>query len=98
MVPEEYCTYQLTSVAIPDGVADAALRGRLREEHQIEIGGGLGQFAGKAWRIGLMGESSQASNVLMVLSALEGLLPQFGFEVGVGAGVAAASRVLNQQD
>lgn len=97
LVPDEYCTYQLTSVTIPDGVDDAALRRRLRDEYDLEIGGGLGQYAGKAWRIGLMGESSLAANVLMVLSAMESLLPQFGFEVGVGAGVAAASQVMAQR-
>ena len=94
LVPDDICAYQLTSVAIPDGVNDAAVRGRLREEFGLEIGGGLGRFQGNAWRIGLMGESSTASNVLMVLAALESLLPQFGFEVGVGAGVAAASQTL----
>ena len=97
LVPDDICSYQLTSVTIPDGVDDAGLRRRLREEYEIEIGGGLGQYAGKAWRIGLMGESSLAANVLMVLSAMESLLPQFGFEVGVGAGVAAASQALAQR-
>ena len=94
LVPEDRCTYQLTSVFVPEGVEDAALRRRLLNEFQIEIGGGLGQFAGKMWRVGLMGESSTASNVLMLLSALETLLPQFGFEVAGGAGVAAASQSL----
>jgi alanine-glyoxylate transaminase/serine-glyoxylate transaminase/serine-pyruvate transaminase len=93
-VPEDRCTYQLTSVFIPDGIEDGPLRRRLLDEYHIEIGGGLGQFGGNMWRIGLMGESSTASNVLTLLSALETLLPQSGFEVAGGAGVAAASQSL----
>jgi alanine-glyoxylate transaminase/serine-glyoxylate transaminase/serine-pyruvate transaminase len=94
LVPEDRCTYQLTSVFIPDGIEDGPLRRRLLDEYHIEIGGGLGQFGGNMWRIGLMGESSTASNVLTLLSALETLLPQSGFEVAGGAGVAAASQSL----
>lgn len=94
LVPEERCTYQLTSVFVPDGIEDAPLRRRLLDEYQIEIGGGLGQFGGKMWRVGLMGESSTARNVLSLLSALEALLPQAGFEVAGGEGVAAASKSL----
>ena len=98
LVPEAQCTYQLTSLLVPDGVNDTAMRGRLLHEYNVEIGGGLGQFQGRAWRIGLMGESSTASNVLFLLSAMETLLPQLGFEVAVGAGVAEASRVLAGAD
>ena len=94
LVPEASCTYQLVSVLVPDGVDDVALRGRLLKDYNVEIGGGLGQFRGKIWRVGLMGESSTAPNVLLLLSALEALLPTQGFEVPAGQGVAAASRVL----
>lgn len=64
----------LTTLYIPEGVNDAAVRGRLLREYGIEIGGGLGKFAGKAWRIGLMGYASQRSNVMLVLAALGDLL------------------------
>ena len=97
LVPESYCTPQLTAVLVPEGLDEAALRGTLREEHNIEIGGGLGQLRGRVWRIGLMGESSNAANVLVLLAALEALLPRFGFEVPSGAGVAAASRELGRR-
>ena len=93
-MPEDRCTYQLTPVFVPEGIEDGPMRRRLLDEYQIEIGGGLGQFGGKMWRIGLMGESSTARNVLMLLSALETLLPESGFEVAAGAGVAAASKSL----
>ncbi|MEC8890933.1 MAG: alanine--glyoxylate aminotransferase family protein, partial [Chloroflexota bacterium] len=59
----------------------------------IEIGKGLGDFSGRVWRIGLMGESSKKEYVLMLLSAMEGILPKAGYEVAVGEAVSAASRV-----
>jgi len=46
---------QLNSVIIPDGVDDAAIRGTLLNDYNLEIGAGLGALAGKVWRIGLMG-------------------------------------------
>jgi alanine-glyoxylate transaminase/serine-glyoxylate transaminase/serine-pyruvate transaminase len=61
----------LNAVRIPAGVDDLAVRKRLLSEFGIEIGGGLGDFKGKVWRIGLMGASSQAKHVLLFLAALE---------------------------
>ena len=85
---------QITPVAIPEGVDDGKVRTRLANDFKIEISRGLGQFAGEIWRIGLMGEASTAGNLLLLLSALEEILPQEGYEVPVGAGVAAASKAL----
>ncbi len=84
----------LTAVRIPDGVTDANVRRKLLVEYGIEIGGGLGPVAGKLWRIGLMGENAKASPVLTLLSALEEILPQEGYEVARGEGLAAAQRAL----
>ena len=66
------CT--LNCVAVPEGVDEAAIRKRLLEEYDIEIGGGLGVFAGKAWRIGLMGHSANKQNVQTLLAALKDCL------------------------
>lgn len=68
------CT--LNCVTVPEGVDEAAIRRRLLDEFDIEIGGGLGVFAGKAWRIGLMGESATKKNVLTLLAALQACLPE----------------------
>ncbi len=75
---------------IPDGVDDGAVRRRLLDEFNLEIGGGLGVFAGKMWRIGLMGESCQRSSVLTCLDALEACLRDEGQSIDAGAGVSAA--------
>ena len=91
---EGYRLPTLTTVRIPDGVDDAAVRSALVERYGIDIGGGLGPVAGQVWRIGLMGENATASAVLTLLSALEEILPENGYEVGRGEGVAAAERAL----
>lgn len=72
-VPKEsLCT--LNCVSVPEGVDEAAIRGRLLNDYDIEIGGGLGVFAGKAWRIGLMGHSATQRNVETLLAALKDCL------------------------
>jgi alanine-glyoxylate transaminase/serine-glyoxylate transaminase/serine-pyruvate transaminase len=86
----------LNAVRIPSGVDDAACRKRLLEEFGIEIGGGLGDFKGKAWRIGLMGYSSRANNVLLLLAALEQCLEAQGVSFTPGSAVAAANRVYGE--
>jgi len=94
VVPDEYRLSQITLVWIPDGIDDAEVRGRLLMSHGIEIGAGLGDFAGRVWRIGLMGESSKQENIITLLSALEKILPEVGYEVAVGSGVKAAEDAL----
>ncbi|EMI19658.1 serine:pyruvate/alanine:glyoxylate aminotransferase [Rhodopirellula maiorica SM1] len=69
---QSLCT--LNCVALPDGVDDAGIRGRLLSEYDIEIGGGLGVFAGKAWRIGLMGHSATKRNINTLLAALSDVM------------------------
>jgi alanine-glyoxylate transaminase / serine-glyoxylate transaminase / serine-pyruvate transaminase len=82
---------QLNAVRIPAGVDDAAVRKALLERFGIEIGAGLGAFKGKIWRVGLMGYSSRAANVLVLLSALEQLLAEQGYRFDCGASIAAAN-------
>lgn len=94
LVAESFRLDQITAVNIPDGVDDATVRQRLLREQSIEIGKGFGPFDGNVWRIGLMGESSKAEYLLALLSSLEGILPDEGYEVAQGAGVSAASRHL----
>lgn len=81
----------LTTLRIPDGVDDATIRKRLIQDFGIEIGGGLGIFAGKAWRIGLMGDAANEQNVLLVLNAIEQLLNEIGHSVEAGTAVSAAA-------
>ncbi len=90
----DYRLNPLTTVSIPDGIDDAKVRATLLNDYSIEIGGGLGEFRGKAWRIGLMGDSARDRNVLALLSALEQILNENGYEVAYGSSLAAAQRTL----
>jgi alanine-glyoxylate transaminase/serine-glyoxylate transaminase/serine-pyruvate transaminase len=83
----------LNAVWIPEGIDDAAVRRALLARFGIEIGGGLGDFKGRVWRIGLMGHASRANNVLLLLGALEQLLAEQGCKFSHGASLAAANEV-----
>lgn len=65
---------QLTTVRLPEGLDETMVRHALLNEFDIEIGNGVGQFAGRIWRIGCMGNTAQLRNVKAFLGALESLL------------------------
>lgn len=92
---EGYRLPPLTTVRVPEGIDDMALRRGLLYEHNIEIGGGIGVLQGQVLRIGLMGVGSTEANVLALLHALEAQLLKQGFRLERGAGVAAAARFFN---
>ena len=86
---------QLNAVTIPAGVDDAAVRSRLLNEYNLEIGAGLGTLAGKVWRIGLMGHASRAENILLCIGALESVLGDMGADIKPGVALPAMQRALN---
>ena len=75
-VEQEYRLPTLTTVRIPAGVDGKAIAQQLLNEHNIEIGGGLGELAGKVWRVGLMGFNSRKESVDQLLAALRQVLPK----------------------
>ncbi len=81
---------QLNAVRVPEGVDEAAVRRALLERFGLEIGAGLGDLAGKVWRIGLMGASCTERHVLLCLSALEAVLADMGVRLPRGEAVEAA--------
>ncbi len=81
----------LTTVCVPEGCDEAAVRGALLNEFNLEIGGGLGPVKGKVWRIGLMGESSTPRSILYLLSSLHRLLRRQGVRVESGLEAAQAA-------
>ena len=74
LVDESSRLPQLNSVFIPEGSDDAQVRSSLINDFNIEIGAGLGDLAGKIWRIGLMGHTSRKENVELCLKALKEVL------------------------
>jgi alanine-glyoxylate transaminase / serine-glyoxylate transaminase / serine-pyruvate transaminase len=73
-VDRQYRLPTLTTVCIPDGVDGKAVARQLLIEHNIEIGGGLGELAGKVWRVGLMGYNSRKDPVDRLITALTKVL------------------------
>ncbi len=90
LVPESERLPMLNAVRIPSGADDKKVREALLRDFGIEIGGGLGELAGKIWRVGLMGHSSCRRNVFLFLSALETTLKTQGVKVTPGALEAAS--------
>jgi len=95
LVPEPIRLPMLNAVRIPEGVDDITIRKGLLNQYGIEIGGGLGQFAGRVWRIGLMGHSCRRRSVLILLAALETTLKTAGYSPRPGA-LDAATEVYDQ--
>lgn len=75
-VEQAYRLPTLTTVRIPEGVDGKAIQSRLLHDHNIEVGGGLGELAGKVWRIGLMGYNSRPESVEQLIAALREVLPK----------------------
>jgi len=93
VVPEAERLPQLNAVSIPEGVDDAAVRTRLLQDYNLEIGAGLGVMAGKIWRVGLMGYASNQTNVLNCLGAMDAVLADMGAPIEKSVAVAAANAV-----
>ena len=96
LVPAAERLPMLNSIRIPDGADDKRVRAALLEKFGIEIGGGLGNLAGKVWRVGIMGHACCQSNVTLFLAALETILKAEGVKFAPG-GVSAASAVYDQK-
>jgi alanine-glyoxylate transaminase/serine-glyoxylate transaminase/serine-pyruvate transaminase len=59
LAPDGEQLSSLLAVSVPDGLDEAAVRGALLRDDGIEVSGGLGPLAGRAWRIGVMGEGAR---------------------------------------
>ena len=81
-------------MGVPEGVDEARVRAAMLERFGVEIGGGLGAFKGKAWRIGLMGASATPRHVRLVLVALADALAQQQPDSRVQDALDAADAVL----
>jgi alanine-glyoxylate transaminase/serine-glyoxylate transaminase/serine-pyruvate transaminase len=95
LVKPEYRLPTLNTIRVPEGIDEAKVRGYLLETFNLEIGAGLGALAGQVWRVGLMGYSSSAENVLFFLSAISRALALQDYKTDLSAGSAAAMSLLN---
>lgn len=74
IVPENERIPNLITVKFPEGTDEAAVRSELLNKHNLEIGAGLGDLAGKIWRIGLMGYNSNEKMIDYCISSLKDVL------------------------
>ncbi len=85
LVPAAERLPMLNAICIPEGADDKQVRSALLNDFGLEIGGGLGDLAGKVWRVGIMGHASCQKNVCLFLAALESILKAQGAKVSPGA-------------
>ncbi|MFO8003890.1 pyridoxal-phosphate-dependent aminotransferase family protein [Thioalkalivibrio sp.] len=95
LVDEAHRLPQLNAVMVPQGVDEVAVRKALLERYSLEIGAGLGPYAGRIWRIGLMGHAANERNVLLCLGGLETVLAEMG-AVTPGEALPAARAVYSE--
>ena len=82
----------VTAVMAPPRVSALAVRDMLLDEFNLEIAGGLGEYADRMWRIGVMGHSAQQANIMLFLAALEHALRRQGY-VPPSPGTSAAEAI-----
>ena len=95
IVDKEYRLPPLTTIHAPEGVNEAEVRKQLMDQYKMEIGGGLGDFKGKAWRIGIMGYACTQANVMLVLTALGNVLESKGQKIDKKGALEAAQGIYN---
>jgi alanine-glyoxylate transaminase/serine-glyoxylate transaminase/serine-pyruvate transaminase len=71
---EGYRLPELTTVKVPEDVDSAEVRRYLLEQHNVEIGAGVGKYASSVWRIGMMGHNARPDRALLMLATLKDAL------------------------
>ena len=95
LVDERYRLPSLTSIVVPEGVDEAAVRKDLMSQYSIEIGSGLGELKGKILRVGLMGSGSNKENLVFFLAAFGTVLRKQGFGADIGGALEAVEKKLS---
>jgi alanine-glyoxylate transaminase / serine-glyoxylate transaminase / serine-pyruvate transaminase len=79
----------LTAVVVPEGIDSTALIDRARGRYGLSLGVGLGQLAGRVFRIGHLGALNELE-VVGTLGGIEMVLTECGVLTTPGEGVAAS--------
>ena len=74
----------LTTIRVPAGIDPKAATNFILAKYNIEVGNGLGELAGKCWRVGLMGYNARHDVAMTVIGALADALKQQGYKVPKG--------------
>ena len=94
LVAKDHRLPELNAVRIPDGIDEGAVRARMLDKYDLEIGAGLGPLKGQIWRIGLMGASATPWHVRLCLTALTEALAAQNYPDVSRAALAAAEAQL----
>ncbi|HBY97727.1 MAG TPA: alanine--glyoxylate aminotransferase [Chloroflexi bacterium] len=85
----------VTVVRVPEGIDGERVRHGLLRPFRIDIGGGLGRWKGRVWRVGIQSHSAQPSYLVQFVSVFEYLLAQQGYPIPrPGAAVQAVIAAL----
>ncbi len=76
IVPNGERIPHLLAIKVPEGVDEAKVRIDLLTKHNLEIGAGLGELAGKIWRVGLMGYNSNEKMIEYFISSFKDVLKE----------------------
>jgi pyridoxamine--pyruvate transaminase len=82
-------------VRVPHGVDDAALRAAMRARYGVAVSSGRGETVGKLVRIGHMGPTARPLYAVVAVAALGGAIASLGHPADIGAGAAAAMKVID---
>ena len=85
----------LTSIRLPEEIDGKTFVKMMREKHGITYAGGQGDLSGKILRIAHLGWMNE-NDVIVAISAFERGLAEIGYDVSLGAGVAAAQEVFTK--
>jgi aspartate aminotransferase-like enzyme len=83
----------VTAISLPESIDGAKVPKLMRERFRITIAGGQGRLKGRIARVAHCGYFGPF-DIIVTVAALEMTLRELGHEVELGAGVAAAQRVL----
>jgi alanine-glyoxylate transaminase/serine-glyoxylate transaminase/serine-pyruvate transaminase len=89
---ERFLADTLSVASYPPGVDDKLFRS-LYYQNGVVVAGGLGETAGKVFRMGHMGNLS-SHQLYFALEMLEKTLSSMGYRFGLGAGVQAAKTII----
>jgi alanine-glyoxylate transaminase/serine-glyoxylate transaminase/serine-pyruvate transaminase len=82
----------VTAIMVPEGKDANLITQHAYEAYGVSFGGGLGQMAGKLFRIGHLGAMTDVM-ALSGIATAEMVMADLGYDIKLGSGVAAAQQV-----
>jgi alanine-glyoxylate transaminase/serine-glyoxylate transaminase/serine-pyruvate transaminase len=87
----------VSAIYVPDGFDSDALTNHAFDKYHVSFGIGLGEMAGKAFRIGHLGSMTDVM-ALSGIAAIEMAMKDLNYPIELGSGVAAAQEYYRNTD